>query len=351
MTGDASHPDRIQFGSCNSQHYEQILWHHMKERKPAAFVWGGDAVYADDFEYVDGSTIKKKVREATPAVFRKLYQNQLQHPGYRDFFTRSKNDRQPPPVVMGTFDDHDYGRNNGDRSYKYRRESAVAYMDFVEGSNPYYHTQSPWAVMKDRAKQGKGLYGVKVMDFLRPAGQQLLTDVEAGLDPTVVVPDGEQPKLSDRSVAIFLLDCRSNKTPWVEPEKNETPKIKSTLKYDGDYLGEEQWAWFEEAIGRSTAAVNIVVQGLQVHADRYFDGHLVENWSRFPMSQHRLYQAVLKPNVQAPILISGDVHMSSLMRRDCRRIGNSDQNSRLLLELTASGMTHSWGYSTVCATD
>jgi len=63
---------------------------------------------------------------------------------------------------------------------------------------------------------------------------------------------------------------------------------------------------------------------------------------------------VLKSNVQAPILVSGDVHMFELLRKDCRRVAKNsetletDSFNRMLLEVTASGLTHSWG-STPCA--
>jgi len=122
------------------------------------------------------------------------------------------------------------------------------------------------------------------------------------------------------------------------------------------FLGEEQWIWLETALKRSTAAVNIVVSGLQVHADRYFDGNAVEDWSRFPQAQHRLYQALMQSNLQATLIVSGDVHMSEILRKDCRqRRAPGQQQSistppltRMLLEVTTSGMTHSWG-SGICA--
>ena len=41
-------PSRILFGSCNSQYHEQPLWPNIISRNAAAFVWCGDAVYADD---------------------------------------------------------------------------------------------------------------------------------------------------------------------------------------------------------------------------------------------------------------------------------------------------------------
>jgi hypothetical protein len=104
---------------------------------------------------------------------------------------------------------------------------------------------------------------------------------------------------------------------------------------------------------RSTARINLVVQGLQVHADRYFDGNTVESWSRFPASQHRLYQTILKSGVTAPILLSGDVHMSELLLKDCRQpkveTDSASRRRRYLLEVTASGMTHSWGGPSICA--
>lgn len=39
-------PDRIAFGSCNDQDRQNKLWPIIQARNPAAFVWGGDAIYA-----------------------------------------------------------------------------------------------------------------------------------------------------------------------------------------------------------------------------------------------------------------------------------------------------------------
>jgi hypothetical protein len=116
--------------------------------------------------------------------------------------------------------------------------------------------------MARRAASGKGVYAVKVFDFTRRSPRTtLLSDEEAGLEPEF---EQRHARLSNRSVAVFLLDVRSNKTPWPSGWK------KYLLDYEADFLGEEQWRWFEEALKRSTATVNLIVQGLQVHADRYF---------------------------------------------------------------------------------
>ena len=181
--------------------------------------------------------------------------------------------------------------------------------------------------MGKRARE-HGVYGVKLVDFSRPFGSQVLSEREAGIDPDVEVKDGEQVTYSSRSVAIFVLDVRSWKTPWT----------KQSLDPTGDFLGERQWRWLEEALSRSKAAVNIVVQGLQVHADRHPVANVAEAWSRFPRAQQRLYDLLLEQDVPS-ILVSGDVHMAELMRKDCRK----GDKVKSLTEVTTSGMTHSWG--------
>jgi hypothetical protein len=79
-----------------------------------------------------------------------------------------------------------------------------------------------------------------------------------------------------------------------------------------------------------------------VHAHRFFDGNTAESWSQYPRAQQRLFDAILQDNVQSPILISGDVHMTQLMRKDCARQGEH-RPVRSIVEFTTSGMTHSWG--------
>ena len=237
--------------------------------------------------------------------------------------------------------DHDYGCNNADRTFPYRKESAQAYMEFLNGGRSDLNR-----AMTDRANQGLGLYGVKVFDFARPDGDYVVPDEVAGLDPDVIPysriysnsSSSFSPPYSNHSVAIFVLDCRSHKTPWkkgMAAYQNDN---------DGDYLGHRQWEWLEEALRRSHASVNVIVNGLQVHADIYPDGNVAESWSRYPRAQQRLFDAVLQPNVKAPLLVSGDVHMAQFMRKECKdsHIRNN-ANTRPLIEMTTSGMTHSWG--------
>lgn len=129
-TCKARKPDRILFGSCNSQHYEQVLWTVVRSRNASAFVWAGDAVYGDDFEdslphqasrlgslltnqYLPrwlsdsqtaqwlSSTVlaERKVKPATPYLLKELYQNLSQREGYKQILESNM-------TILGAIDDH-----------------------------------------------------------------------------------------------------------------------------------------------------------------------------------------------------------------------------------------------------
>ena len=92
---------------------------------------------------------------------------------------------------MGTWDDHDYGIDNGDSTFAFRQEAAVMFVEFLEKS-----TRHEWKLVKERARAGLGVYGVNVLDFASQPEQEaqgaaavgrrfLLTDEQAGIDPSV----------------------------------------------------------------------------------------------------------------------------------------------------------------------
>eukprot|EP00934_Nitzschia_sp_Nitz4_P002298 Nitzschia sp. Nitz4//scaffold30_size153850//50267//55164//NITZ4_002770-RA/size153850-processed-gene-0.39-mRNA-1//-1//CDS//3329547238//2298//frame0 len=329
-------PSRIAFGSCNEQSRHNKMWPIIESREPAAFVWGGDSIYADFEHSIDFSTWPPKMpyKEcATPERVRHLYQQQLQVPGYKRIVDSNI-------TVFGTIDDHDYGCDNADKTFPHRYETTNAFIDFIgehQGSS-----------MARRAAHGKGVYGVKLFDFAR-VDQTLVPESEACIDPDVPcyqhsdssTPSSNStsstvPLYSNKSVAVFVLDVRTNKEPW---RKGTQAYARDSV---GDFLGEEQWQWFETAIANSQASVNVVVNGLQVNADLFPNPNIAESWSGFPQSQQRLLDAMLQETVSAPFLISGDVHMTQFMRKDCRHRDNSSMR-RPIMEMTTSGMTHSWG--------
>ncbi len=256
--------------------------------------------------------------------------------------------------------------NNGDETFVYKRQSATSFLDFVGESRD--------SVMYKRAERGYGVYGVKVFDFGRSEGEYLLSDEEAGLDADLGLDldldldadldlgavteestsasddatSNNRQKYREKVVAIFVLDARTNKTPWAKGFGGWFPN------YEGDFLGERQWQWFENSIRKSNASVNIIVNGLQVHSYRHPNSNSVELWSHFPKSRQRLYDVILQDGVKAPILLSGDVHMAQFLRKDCISRSDLDKSNdgggggggdaktktKPLIEFTSSGMTH-----------
>ena len=298
---------------------------------PNSFLHSTNAPDADHFAGLDFTHFPPHPihESATPERLRQYYSQQLSHPGYKRLLDTNI-------TVFGTMDDHDYGANNGDRTYRYRRESGMAYVDFVGEPD-----DSP---IRKRAVAGKGVYGVKVFDFAKGNGDELVSDADAGIDPDVVDDTDADVTYdySNRSVAVFVLDVRSNRTPW---RKGLGAWMQSDT---GDMLGDAQWQWFEAAIRRSRASVNIIVSGLQVHANRFPNANIAEEWVKFPRSRQRLYETILQEGVKAPFIVSGDVHMAQLLRKDCfKRTGDgavvAQHRARPLVELTTSGLTHSWG--------
>ena len=420
-------PHRIAIGSCSHPSLPQPLWPIISSRNPASFIWAGDAIYADTFKGLDWKSIglrrdkdTKKWKftfpppsiheDATPDVIRNWYKKQWEgQMEYRKFVEGWDSNGTSRPFVFGTIDDHDYGANNGDVTYRFRRESNLEFMDFLYSDvlNRYVPDvcESSTSIVRDnasvcgtpsnlqssesntrirskhndpmyqRALHGKGVYGVQLFDFSRNVDTASIEidqgifwgrgywvpEKEAMIDPDVTntIDNSTRPTYSTtHSVAIFVLDVRSNKTPWPKKHHSTTslPEFTDQISHDvpiEDFLGIEQWAWFKSALTNSHATINIIVSGLQIHPNRFpNDGNIIEEWSKFPQAQQLLYDTVLNSNVSSPLFVSGDVHMSQILRRDCIRskdIVNDRWNMqsviRPLIEVTTSGLTHSWGTS------
>ena len=114
-------PYRIAIGSCSHPSLPQPLWKIIHSRKPAAFIWGGDAVYADVFAGInwtaaglhridpnnnattDGSRQggwrltfpPPSIHiDATPGVIRDWYEKQWEVEDYRNFVEAGMRERQ-----------------------------------------------------------------------------------------------------------------------------------------------------------------------------------------------------------------------------------------------------------------
>ncbi|MCP9200917.1 alkaline phosphatase family protein [Gramella sp. GC03-9] len=98
----------IAFGSCNREDEDQPLWEPILANDPDLFLWGGDNVYADTDD---------------PEVLEKAYQQQLSNPNYLKLLNSVP--------VFGTWDDHDYGQNDGGKNWHLKETSQQLFLDFM----------------------------------------------------------------------------------------------------------------------------------------------------------------------------------------------------------------------------
>ncbi len=210
---------------------------------------------------------------------KKNYDLLKHNPNYQDFI------RDVP--VLGVWDDHDYGMSDGNKTNRHKDESKDIFLDFLD-------------VAQDaNVRRYKGLY-----------------------DSWVI---GEESK----KIKLYFLDNRYFKD---ELQKDEATNHRYLPNNDGTMLGEEQWDWLENEIKNSDASLNIFLSGLQIIPDE----HPYEKWGNFPNERKRFLDLLEKYKVKNPLILSGDRHFAELS--EYTYIDFSDK----VLELTASGLTHSY---------
>ena len=105
---------RIAFGSCAMQWKEQPVWSTVVEANPDVFLFIGDAIYGD----WDG----KKV---VPASEKSLLRDWMKLAAIPEFKRLRKN-----VPVMATWDNHDYGTNNGGAEFPLKEISRQTFLNF-----------------------------------------------------------------------------------------------------------------------------------------------------------------------------------------------------------------------------
>ena len=250
----------IAFGSCNKHDEPQPLWNPILENKPDLWIWTGDIIYGDtkNMDLMQSKyDAQKKITD---------YQKVLDY-----------------CPVIGVWDDHDYGQNDGGKMYTMKKESKnllLSFLDIPENAE----------VRKHDGVYSSYTYGEK-----------------------------------DKSIKVILLDCRTFKD-----DIKRTKKI-SVADPKADLLGATQWAWFEKELKNSTAAVNIIVSSIQVIPEE----HRFEKWANHPTDRNRLFNLLKSAKPRNTIIISGDRHIGEISKIDLEGFGP-------LVEITSSGLTHAY---------
>lgn len=250
---------RIAFGSCSREDLPQPLWMPIVSRNPQLWIWLGDNVYADTGD---------------AAALRRSYQRARANPGYQALLATTP--------VIGTWDDHDYGLNDGGKEWRGKDVAQQALLDFLDEP-----ADSP---RRRRA-------GVYQSYTYGPPGRQ---------------------------VKVILLDTRYHRDRYHRTELPVNPT--------GDVLGEEQWAWLERELTNSTAQVHLIGSSIQVVAQE----HRFEKWANFPAARERLFRLIGQTGAPGVVFISGDRHIAEISRIEGTAAGYP------IYDVTSSGLTHTW---------
>ncbi len=256
--------DKIALGSCNNQGKSQVIWNYIVDQDPDLWIWLGDNIYGDT---EDMEVMEKKYRK-------------------QKFNMHYSRLRSHCPVI-GTWDDHDFGVNDGGKGYAIKKESKQLALDFLD-------------VPKGHAsRKREGLY-------------QTYEFGEAG-----------------EKVKIILLDTRYFRD-HLEPDK--TGKSRYIPNKNGDILGEQQWSWLEKQLRNSDAQLHIIGSSIQFIAEE----QIYEKWANFPAARKRMLRLIRTIKPANLLFISGDRHISELAMLEI------DSTMAPIYEMTASGMTHTW---------
>lgn len=256
----------IAFGSCNNQRLKNVLWKAVLENDPEVWIWGGDNIYSDT---------------DSMEVMQQHYNNQLQKKDYREVMQHMK--------ILGTWDDHDYGLNDGGAAYHAKKESQRLFLDFMGVDE------------NDPRRNREGVYHSEVIETARG------------------------------TINIIVLDSRYFRSALTEA--GESGKRYEPNPYgEGTMLGERQWQWLEKELSSSEADFNLIVSSIQFLSGE----HGFETWGNFPHEVDRLKRLIADSGARGVIVLSGDRHISEFSRASVKGVPYP------LVDFTSSGLTHSY---------
>lgn len=135
---------------------------------------------------------------------------------------------------------------------------------------------------------------------------------------------------------VFMLDCRTHR-PFIDDPRRycvPNPDATSTPIEDG-ILGPGQEAWLLDELGASDAPFKLLVCGSQ-----WTERGTLDSWASFVPARDRLFDRIDAAGIEGIVLVSGDIHRSSI-----RRISRPRYD---LIELTTSPLAAERGE---CGTD
>lgn len=262
---------KIAFGSCSHQSAPEQLWNEVVSLKPDIWIWGGDNIYADTHDM---------------RIMKAKYDQQKNNAEYQKLLSTCP--------VTGTWDDHDYGTNDGGRFYSKKEESKALMIDFIGFSKD--NSICNHDGVYNSHNLNKGNLKVKIINL-------------------------DTRWFRDTVYKEYYFDSTANRRRYTYIPNNA-----------GDILGEEQWSWLENELKTSSANLNIINSSIQVISGE----HAFEKWANFPVARKRFIELLKKYPGKKVLIISGDRHIAEISKMDVPGL------SYPLYDITSSGLTHVW---------
>lgn len=257
----------VVFASCNDPHRPMPLWKPILENEPHLFIWGGDNVYADtedmskmraDYQMVQEDSIYKRLTETT--------------------------------TIIGTWDDHDFGKNDAGKEWPYKEEAKTEFLQFIKNYPKEIETR-------------EGVY----YSFVKELEE-------------------------DKKVKFVLLDTRTFRDS-LKPSTISGRRYDSWLETDAKtLLGEAQWSWLENELMDATSDFTVIVSSIQFLSDE----HGWEKWGNFPNEVNKMNKLIQKASSSNIIFFSGDRHLAEISKKEM------DGITYPVIDFTSSGLTHTW---------
>ncbi|RZV33858.1 MAG: alkaline phosphatase family protein [Sphingomonadaceae bacterium] len=264
---------RIAVGSCNHQSRSQHMWAQIAATNPDLFLFIGDNNYGDQNWSGDASL----------ASLREAYAVMADTPELAAFRARVP--------MMVTWDDHDFGFNDGGAAFAFREWSEEIYETFWDAS--------------PEVKARPGVYESRMFGS-----------------------DG-------RRTQIIMLDTRFFRSDLQRMEyQDERAPLGPYVQSDDPaktMLGEAQWQWLEQELAKP-ADLRILVSSIQVLTD----AHDYESWEALPLERQKLYSLLADREESGLVILSGDRHAGGVYSA---MLPGTDET---LLELTSSSLNYSF---------
>lgn len=256
----------VAFGSCSDQKKDNKLWKEVLKHKPDVWIWGGDNIYSDTDD---------------ASIMQADYNRLLKQPDYKKLIKTTK--------IMATWDDHDFGLNDGGEEFHFKKESQRLFLDFLGVSKD------------DERRKKEGVYYFE----------------------NIVSPKG--------TIKVIVLDTRYFRTALTDA-KNSKKRYQPNNYGEGTILGDKQWQWLENQLRNSQADFNIIVSSIQFLSGE----HGFETWANFPHEVDKLKQLMVSSKAKGVLIVSGDRHISEFSKANIKNLEYP------LIDFTSSGLTHSY---------